>query len=280
MAKASNRARAVRNILVRDQAGTFSLCFYPPGLRQDWHSHCEPSLALLLSGSISEQAGGDEQILGPGSVGLKPEDLRHCNRYGPDGAILLSLTLHDSELWPKLRGCRPARHGWSRPGNAARARALAAAAFEERMDCADLAAELMSISLDDRPRAAEPPAWISEVREKLSASPELRLGPLAAAAGVHRVHLCRSFSRWYGESVSQFRLRRKTEIALRNILYEGAPAASAAADGGFADQSHFSRTVRNLLGTTPGALRARRSQVTPVQDIFVPVLQAKQGQES
>jgi AraC-like DNA-binding protein len=43
------------------------------------------------------------------------------------------------------------------------------------------------------------------------------------------------------------------------MLYERASAAAAACEAGFADQSHFTRAVRRMIGTTPGALRAIRA---------------------
>lgn len=38
----------------------------------------------------------------------------------------------------------------------------------------------------------------------------------------------------------------------------GTPLAVAAADAGFADQAHLTRTARALVGRTPGSLRPRR----------------------
>jgi quercetin dioxygenase-like cupin family protein len=182
MRKASNRGEAgrggprpaapARSTLFQDGGATLSLCFYPPGLRQDWHAHDEPSLALLLSGSVREQSGREDEVARSGSVGLKPEDLRHRNQYGPDGAILLSLTVHDPALWAR----RPGRDGWSRPGSAARAQALAAAALGERLDPGDLAVELLSLKLEDWPAQSEPPPWF------ISAE--------ASAAGTGRASAC------------------------------------------------------------------------------------------
>jgi AraC-like DNA-binding protein len=40
-------------------------------------------------------------------------------------------------------------------------------------------------------------------------------------------------------------------------LAQGAPLAGAAARGGFADQAHFTRTLRTMFGITPGALKGQ-----------------------
>jgi AraC family transcriptional regulator len=261
MAKASKRqirSETARTTLFRDPACSFALTLYPPGLGQATHSHHEPSVAVLLSGLIEEEAGRARAVAGAGAVGIKPQAIAHSDRYGPDGAVLLSLTVHDSRLWKPLRR----GEGWRWLGGRGRAQALAAEALGGRLSFPDLASELLSLRLEGEAAPGRPPRWLAEARARLHASPGLDLAAVAAAAGVHRVHLCRSFSRWFGESISLFRLTRKTELALRDMLYDGASGAAAAAGAGFADQSHLARTVRRLLGTTTGALRAVQREVT------------------
>lgn len=53
-----------------------------------------------------------------------------------------------------------------------------------------------------------------------------------------------------GTSLSQWLTWRKLEVAGRAML-AGAPLADAAYAGGFADQAHFSRTMRKVFGITP-----------------------------
>jgi AraC family transcriptional regulator len=239
--------------LFESEASSLTLSFYPPMLRQAAHSHEAPSVAMLLSGRIEEQAGARAAIVEAGSTGIKPEGLRHSNVYGPEGAILLTLTLRDQNLWT---GSDANGWGWGRTPVAMRA--LIAAAFDRRLAYEDLVPEMLAgeAAPSTEPRGA--PGWLSEIRDHLAEAPGSKVSELAARAGVHRVHVSRSFRRFYGESISAFRLRRKGEIALRGLLYDGLSAAAAANDGGFADQSHFIRTTRRALGTTPAQLLALR----------------------
>jgi AraC family transcriptional regulator len=241
-----------RKTLFESDASSLTLSFYPPMLRQPAHSHAAPSVAMLLSGRIEEQAGGQAAVVEAGSTGLKPDGVRHSNLYGPEGAILLTLTLRDHRLW----AARQAR-GWGWGRTPAEMRRLATAALARRLSFADLVPELLSADAIPAGSTAAP-GWLSEIRSQLAEAPGSKLCDLAAKAGVHRVHLSRSFRRCYGETVSAFRLRRKAEIALRGLLFEGVSAVSAANDGGFADQSHFIRTTRRALGSTPAQLLALR----------------------
>jgi AraC family transcriptional regulator len=242
-----------RRILFESEGSSLTLSFYPPMLRQAAHSHDAPSVALLLSGRIEEQAGGREALVEAGSTGIKPEGLRHSNVYGPEGAILLTLTLRDQLLWTRADA---KRWGWGR--TPVEMQTLIAAAFDRRLAYAELVPEMLAREAAPSAERRGAPGWLSEIRNHLAEAPQSKVSELAARAGVHRVHASRSFRRFYGESVSAFRLRRKSEIALRGLLYDGLPAAAAANDGGFADQSHFIRTTRRALGTTPARLLALR----------------------
>jgi AraC family transcriptional regulator len=234
-----------------DGAASLTLSLYPPLLRQPPHRHERPSVTFLLSGSVEERVGSGCGGGGRGALGRKAEDLRHSNVYGPDGAILLTLSLADPVLWQAQ-----SEEGWCWNPVAEAIRPLATAALSRRLPFEELVTEMLAFS---RRRPAErraPPAWLAETRARLWHSPDLPLAELARDAGVHRVHLSRSYSRWFGESLSLFRLRRRTEIGLTTMLHEGASPADSAAAAGFADQSHFARSVKRTIGATPGALRA------------------------
>ncbi|GHE69737.1 helix-turn-helix transcriptional regulator [Streptomyces capitiformicae] len=87
--------------------------------------------------------------------------------------------------------------------------------------------------------------------------------PLAEVLGVSPYRLSRSFSRELGVSVTQYRNRVRIGRAL-DRLEEGENSLGAlAADLGFADQAHMSRTIRQYLGRTPTALRRLLAPRTP-----------------
>jgi AraC-like DNA-binding protein len=56
---------------------------------------------------------------------------------------------------------------------------------------------------------------------------------------------------------------RRAVVAARG----GAALAAAAAEAGYADQSHFTREVRSLTGRSPLALLPDTADVASVQDI-------------
>src|SRR5690606_19858310 len=196
----------------------------------------------------------------PGQTGLRPEGLRHSVRFGPAGAVVLTFTpparvddrlaIADSGWSPRLPGRHLRR---LTPPLLARGEAAAEAGWD-------------LLALCRRPVPSRPAdAWLRDVHDRLVEAPaEARLTDLARRAGRHRVHLGRAFLAAFGETPSVFRRRAMVDRALC-LGAHGVPAALAAAEAGFADQSHFTRACRDVFGLPPGRLIARAAQVASVQ---------------
>jgi AraC-like DNA-binding protein len=79
--------------------------------------------------------------------------------------------------------------------------------------------------------------------------------PLGRLLGVSPYRLSRAFSRELGVSLTRFRNRVRVGKALDRLEAGEPDLAQLAADLGFADQAHLTRTMRAHLGHTPAALR-------------------------
>ncbi len=79
---------------------------------------------------------------------------------------------------------------------------------------------------------------------------------LASIAGCSASHLAATFRRSMGEAPHRYLIRLRVERA-RMLLMDGISPAQAAALAGFYDHSHLSRRMRQVLGTSPAAVRAR-----------------------
>jgi|SRR5688572_17903376 AraC-like DNA-binding protein len=117
---------------------------------------------------------------------------------------------------------------------------------------AALAAEL------DRDTALSPlVARADECFDFVSAEPP-DLDTLCARSGLSRFQALRQFKRRYGLPPHAYQLCVRIGFAQRALL-SGASAAMVAAEYGFADQSHFSRHFKRIVGLTPAAYAATRS---------------------
>jgi AraC family transcriptional regulator len=78
---------------------------------------------------------------------------------------------------------------------------------------------------------------------------------LAAAVGVHPVHLARVFRKFHACSVGDYVRQLRIEYASRQLATTDQPLANIALAAGFADQSHFSRTFKQHTRMLPTEFR-------------------------
>jgi AraC-like DNA-binding protein len=113
------------------------------------------------------------------------------------------------------------------------------------------------------PSLAEPdrraPARVRDYLESHCAE-EVRLADLARLAGLSPSHLNRVFRRAYGLAPHAYQIQARISRA-RGLLRAGLSPAQVAARTGFADQSHFHRRFKTVVGVTPGAYAGPRKNV-------------------
>jgi AraC-like DNA-binding protein len=105
---------------------------------------------------------------------------------------------------------------------------------------------------------SSPPAlvdWCDALAAELIANPSLRLSCWAEQKGLAPWTVSRGFARAYGISPEAFRARARARWAWQAICGGAMPLAGIAAELGFADQAHMTRSVRELTGRPPRAWR-------------------------
>ncbi|HEV2748097.1 MAG TPA: helix-turn-helix transcriptional regulator [Allosphingosinicella sp.] len=105
--------------------------------------------------------------------------------------------------------------------------------------------------------------WPDLLASDLAAGRVRRLDEWAEGMGLAPSTVSRGFKLAYGISPQRFRLENRAGRAARALERSHLSVASIAADSGFADQPHLTRTLRALLGHPPARLRAR---VNCIQD--------------
>lgn len=100
-------------------------------------------------------------------------------------------------------------------------------------------------------------AIAAAAREAISADHPAAAGllPLAEFLAVSPYRLSRAFTRELGVSLTHYRNRVRVSRALDRLESGETGLAALAADLGFADQAHLTRTIRRHVGHTPTVLR-------------------------
>lgn len=100
------------------------------------------------------------------------------------------------------------------------------------------------------------PRWLRDACDLLNELTDgVSLRAVAAQAGVHPVHFAATFRRFLGCSLGEYQRRRRFEYAREQLADRAMPLAQIAADAGFADQSHLTRTFKRFSGMTPSEYR-------------------------
>ena len=98
-------------------------------------------------------------------------------------------------------------------------------------------------------RRSELQRAITYIQDNLAS--DLSLDAIAREAGLSSYHFARLFAECFGTPPHQYVILARVERAKALITRDGLPLGEAAQRVGFADQSHFTRHFKRLVGVTP-----------------------------
>ena len=252
------------------RAGRFDLTAtrHEPRLRLRPHAHDRCALCFVVRGSVTQRFRlGRVQEGVPTSLLIVPAGETHTTQFHRAGERSLILELDPAHFSDTseiarlvdqphvIRGAAVSEFARAAEWECAHADGLTPLAIEALG--LDLLAGLSRGSghLPARPA----PAWLVRAIDRLhtefSHPPSLTL--LAQDAGVHPVHLARTFRRHVGSTIGTCIRHVRIDVARRWLCDSRRSMTSIALDLGFADQSHFARAFRRTVGVTPSQYRSR-----------------------
>lgn len=236
---------------------------YPRGLVLGRHMHANTYLSFILEGHYTETYQGSSSACATNTLRYLPAGEVHSNAYD-DGARCLLVELQPATV-DRLR-----EHArvLDRPGEITNPHATMLARrlyseFQRRDSAASIAIEGLILEIlaesvrssGTSPRNA--PKWLLRAKDMIHARflevPSLT--EIAAAAGVHPVHLSREFHRYFDCTVGEYMRKLRIEHASHLLATTATSLADIASVCGFADQSHFSSTFKRTVGVTPARFR-------------------------
>jgi len=224
------------------------------------HQHRSAYVSFLLAGAYVERTRTAERECSMGTVVWHFAGETHSDYFTKHGGHLLNLEFRDD--W--LRNTRSIIEIADEPRAA-----CGGPLFSLGLDLyhfvntgrkvpEDIATELLGFytRFSDGPRK---PEWLARVLQLIydTYGENLTLATAAKIAGVHPVHISRSFRRLIGctflQYVRQVRIRRSFDL----LRGSATPLVDVALECGFADHAHMSRSIKRSIGITPSAYRAR-----------------------
>jgi len=239
---------------------------FPPGMVCGVHYHEQPSVAIVLQGSITKTYPHGKYSSTANSLYTTPSGERHELAIGEQGLRLLIMESAGGEQPPRL-GARLFQRVLNLPlpslGLLARQTASELRQPDEfsvlvidGLVSAMLAAA--SRSENGATPKAKRPAWLERVEQRMHEGPGVpgRISELAAEVGVHPVHLIRVFRHHHGVTPGTYLRRRRLHWAAGQLADSDETLRQLAQRAGFSDQSHFTRAFKREFGVTPGSYRA------------------------
>ncbi len=201
------------------------------------HFHEEHQLTFVLCGRRRFVVGDRAVVVSAGAGAWIPARVPHRSMAEPGGVECVNVYLRAGE-YDGAAIVRSVELQW---------------AARHRLDARSLAAAVQRHRL---PAGTEPPPCPAGVLRR-----HARVAEAAADAGMSREGYSRAFAARYGMPPASYRRAAQLNDA-RELLRGGEGIAAAAAQSGFADQSHLGRWFRRAFGVTPGRYRhgSRSSQ--------------------
>jgi AraC family transcriptional regulator len=229
------------------------------------HSHDRPIMAVMLSGSFDTAIMQRHFACLPGHSWTEPCEERHANYIGTAGARVVvfqpdpSRSPLSSVVMPLIEDVAHVND----PFVAMDARRVLAE-MDQPDALAGLAIDALMLGMLVRVSrthaklaSRRTPSWLSRVREVLH--DEFRSPPslsaLSVIAGVTPTHMCHAFKAHIGMSVGEYVRRVRITWAAEQLRMTDQALSAIAMAAGYADQSHFTRECRRLLGARPAEYR-------------------------
>jgi AraC family transcriptional regulator len=242
---------------------------YAPGVRMARHTHEFSNVTVVVGGQIDELGPAGHHRGRAGSVVLKPAGCEHENGVSGHGARTLTIELRHGAIASEV-----ARRAWSWFEQASVVKAAVALCRANDREVEAAALNLVATVLatphcgtaEPQVRASAPP-WLPRIIDALQQrfDEPLRLESLARDLGLHPVYVSRAFRQHVGVTMHDY-LRGLRLRHARHLLSSSRRSVTAiAAEAGFSDPSHLSRTFAELLGVTPRSFRDLSGLVQGVQ---------------
>ena len=262
-------ARLYGNVLSNASVAglTLSETSYASNLKLPKHSHEEAYFCFVLEGGFTEVYGRRSRSCRPSTLVFHPAGEKHSDFFRTVSRCF-NLQMKAEWLDPVSRETKVLTSSADFRGGSLSQ--LAWRLFREfrnsdvfsRLIIEALALEILAeASRHSAEKVAQtaPPRWLEQARELLHEQfcERLSQAEIAELVGVHSVHLAREFRRFYRCTIGEYVRRLRVEFACRQLASASDVSLSEIAlAAGFFDQSHFARTFKSLIGTTPHLYRA------------------------
>lgn len=258
---------------------TISESMYPPRLRQPKHTHQRASFSFVVTGNYFETLGKQSATRQASTIIFHPPEESHAVEF-QDNVRILNVHFDATRLaYLRENSIIVESSMIRRTGDIAFLGHRIHEEFWRMDDVSTLAIEGLILEIlaetyrrKDRALEKDCPIWLGQIEDFLrqNFSQSLTVEHIAKIAGVHPVHLTRVFRRRHRCTVGEYIRRLRIEFACRQLSKTPNSLSYIALAAGFADQSHFSKSFKTILGLTPAEYRKNFKAGSTQTKMFYP----------
>ena len=225
------------------------------GSCNEMHCHENPHISFVLKGGNIEKRKNTEFERLPGKVSFYQSGEAHQNIYKRAGSSHINIEITPSYLKNNLLDIANIHeHCRANPD----IKFLILKMYKELLiddDFSGCSIRLLMLELfsGDKQLLLTRPAWINTLEQVLNDrwNELLSLQDLSAITGVHPVTISKHFSRYFNCTLGEYMRKLRINKAIALIKSSGTSLTDISYECGFADQSHFIRTFKQMTGFLP-----------------------------
>lgn len=252
-----NRNTYLGNVVDANQSEGFCIGrvrYDQNGSFDEMHCHENPHLSLVVSGGNIENRKNISFERLPGRVTFYHSGEAHQNSYRASGSSHINIEITPSWLQRHSLDTISVR-SQLHPDAAM----LILRMYKESLIGDDFSADTIKLLLfelltHNKFNVLHKPSWVHVLEELLNdrwnETPVLQ--DLSTATGVHPITISKHFNRYFGCTLGQYMRKLKVSRAIVLMKTNETNLTDIAYECGFADQSHFIRTFKQLTGLLPG----------------------------
>ncbi|WP_377716683.1 AraC family transcriptional regulator [Pseudofulvibacter geojedonensis] len=237
---------------------SISIVNYTKPVSEDWHSHEDIHLSLILQGGNLESRKNKDVQVTPGKIISYHQGEKHRNRFTEFPSKNLNLEFNNdfftqnelSVTSPNLTGTKQIEHY------------LSLVKIYQELHINDLYTNdsiLLSLKslFTNNNISKYQPNWVPTLKEIIEDRWDefIPLDELALNLNVHPVTISKYFKKYYNCSLGDYMRKIKVQKAIDLLLHTKMPITEIAYACGFSDNSHMTRIFKLYVGFIPKEIR-------------------------
>lgn len=220
------------------------------------HAHNKPYLCLLACGTYKEESNITD-IITQGEVLYRAANYEHSNSFSSEGGVCLNIEINDYEQFITINELQLPNKVSKQKGALELYKLLYGLKQGLPIDIINIYCYESMIAVINVFNCKGNIDWVKKVKERINDNPleTISLDKLSIEFSLHPNYIVRKFKEITGFKLSEYLTKIRLEHSIKYLLSNEENITSIALESGFYDQSHFNKSFKKHIDTTPNQFR-------------------------